>query len=381
MPNKEDTIIRIRIALKQRGMTQRDLAAALGKKETEVSRWMNGRMGISVQNIQKIEQVLETPISRESLLQQGEGCISIGIIGTGSIATRFAEEIAHVQRTYIHSAYNPDAKELERYCDKFGITNDCHCVEDLLKDVDAVYMASPYLTHYQYAKMALQAGKHVLCETPFTQTYKEAQELYQLAEKKGLKLALALKTAYCPSFVKILESVKMGYIGEVVELTTTTTTLLQHGVDDVFNNERLAENAIYGMLATIKVMGYENKRITHFTKEENGRKMYFDMNVEYEDSIAHVKAGTGVKSESSMVISGTKGYIYVPAPWWKPAYFEIRFENQSDNKKLYFPFEDSGLRYEIKSFIDSINLKPTDEYITKEETLLLARLAEKYLKI
>ncbi len=56
MPNKEDTIIRIRIALKQRGMTQRDLAAALGKKETEVSRWMNGRMGISVQNIQKIEQ-------------------------------------------------------------------------------------------------------------------------------------------------------------------------------------------------------------------------------------------------------------------------------------------------------------------------------------
>ncbi len=324
--------------------------------------------------------VLETPISRESLLQQGEGCISIGIIGTGSIATRFAEEIAHVQRTYIHSAYNPDAKELERYCDKFGITNDCHCVEDLLKDVDAVYMASPYLTHYQYAKMALQAGKHVLCETPFTQTYKEAQELYQLAEKKGLKLALALKTAYCPSFVKILESVKMGYIGEVVELTTTTTTLLQHGVDDVFNNERLAENAIYGMLATIKVMGYENKRITHFTKEENGRKMYFDMNVEYEDSIAHVKAGTGVKSESSMVISGTKGYIYVPAPWWKPAYFEIRFENQSDNKKLYFPFEDSGLRYEIKSFIDSINLKPTDEYITKEETLFIGSFSREIFK-
>lgn len=380
MPNKEDTIIRIRAALKQKGMTQRNLAAALGKKEAEVSRWMSGRMGISVQNIQKIEQVLETPISRESLLQQGVGHIRIGIIGTGSIATRFAEEIAHVQKTYIHSAYNPDEKELERFCYKFGITNDCHSVEDLLKNVDAVYIASPYLTHYQYAKMALQAGKHVLCETPFTQTYKEAQELYQLVEKKGLKLALALKTAYCPSFVKILESVKMGCVGEVVELTTTTTTLLQHGVNSVFNNERLAENAIYGMLASIKVMGTDCKRFTCFYKEDDGRKSYFDMNMEYEETIAHVRAGTGVKSESSMVISGTKGYIYVPAPWWKPAYFEIRFENQSDNKKLYFPYEDFGLRYEIKSFIDSINLKPTCEYITKEETLLLARMAEKYLK-
>lgn len=99
MPYKEDTIIRIRAALKQKSMTQRDLAAALGKKEAEVSRWMSGRMGISILNVQKIEQVLETPISRESLLQQGEGYIRIGIIGTGSIATRFAEEIAHVQRT------------------------------------------------------------------------------------------------------------------------------------------------------------------------------------------------------------------------------------------------------------------------------------------
>ena len=381
MSNKEDTIIRIRAALRQKGMTQRELAAALGKKETEVSRWMSGRMGISEQNVKKIEQVLDTPISRESFLKQGDGCVKIGVIGTGSIATRFAEEIAHVQKTYIYSAYSPDEKELERYCDRFGITNDCHSVEDMLEDVDAVYIASPYLTHYEYAKMALQAGRHVLCETPFTQTYKETQELYQLAEKKGLILALALKTAYCPSFIQILENVRQGYIGEVVEVTTATTTLLAQGVSTSFNNERLAENAIYGMLATIKVMGPKYKQATAFTKEDDDRILYLDLMMEYADAIAHIKAGTGVKSESSMVVSGTKGYIYVPAPWWKPAYFEIRFENQSDNRKLYFPYEESGLRYEIQYFIDRIHLKPTKEYIDKDELLILARMTEKYLKI
>ena len=379
MPNKENIIIRIRAALKQQGMTQRDLATSLGKNEAEVSRWMSGRMGISSQNIEKIEQVLGIPISRESLLKQGEGYVKIGVIGTGSIATRFAGEVAHVQKTYIHSAYNPDEKELERYCDKFGITNDCHSVEDLLDNVDAVYIASPYQTHYQYAKMALQAGKHVLCETPFTQTYKETQELYHLAEKKGLTLVMAWKTAYCPSFVNILENINTGIIGEVVELTTTTTTLLGSGVSTLYNNERLAENAIYGMLATIKVIGPEGKRVSSFIKKDGERILYCDMMMEYEDTISHIKAGTGVKSESSMVISGTKGYIYVPAPWWKPDYFEIRFENQSDNKKMYFPYEESGLRYEIKYFIDSIHLKSVEEYITKEEILTLARMAEKYL--
>ena len=58
----------------------------------------------------------------------------------------------------------------------------------------------------------------------------------------------------------------------------------------------------------------------------------------------------GVKSEGCLVVSGTEGYIYVPAPWWKTEYFEARFENQSDNKKFYYKFAGDGLRYEIAEF-------------------------------
>lgn len=179
----------------------------------------------------------------------------------------------------------------------------------------------------------------MLCETPFTQTYKETQELYQLAERKGLVLVLAWKTAFCPSFVQILDNIRQGVIGEVVEMTAATTTLLNDGVTTTYNNERIAENAIYGLLASLKVLGPEFKRVANFVKTDEERQLYNDITIEYEDSIAHVKTGTGVKSESSMVVSGTRGFIYVPAPWWMPAYFEIRFENQNTNKKLYFPYE------------------------------------------
>ena len=55
-----------------------------------------------------------------------------------------------------------------------------------------------------------------------------------------------------------------------------------------------------------------------------------------------------------MVISGTKGYAYVPAPWWKTDYFEIRYEDQNQNKKFFYPYAGEGLRYEIKDFVTAI---------------------------
>lgn len=55
-----------------------------------------------------------------------------------------------------------------------------------------------------------------------------------------------------------------------------------------------------------------------------------------------------------MVISGTKGYIYVPSPWWKMDYYEVRKEDFRDNRKFFYQFEGEGIRYELAEFIKSI---------------------------
>ena len=70
MSNNNEIILRIRKALLKKRMTQRDLAAALGKNEAEISRWMSGRMGISEPNLQRIEDVLETALTKESLARE-----------------------------------------------------------------------------------------------------------------------------------------------------------------------------------------------------------------------------------------------------------------------------------------------------------------------
>ena len=70
MSNNNEIILRIRKALLKKRMTQRDLSAALGKNEAEISRWMSGRMGISEPNLQRIEDVLETALTKESLARE-----------------------------------------------------------------------------------------------------------------------------------------------------------------------------------------------------------------------------------------------------------------------------------------------------------------------
>ena len=378
--NNNDIVIRIRTGLRHKRMTQRDLAAALDKKEAEISRWMSGRMGISEMNLQRIEGILEVPLTAESIARQLSNYLRIGVIGTGSIAKRFAQEMAYVDKVYLAASYNPDEDELKSFCDEFGIANESHSLEDMFRAVDAIYIASPYYTHYEYALAALEADRHVLCETPLTLSHKEALELYTIAEKRGLILMPALKTAYSQSFVNVINEALSGAIGEIVDVSATVTTLLPQSVTVGFNNERLQDNTYYGLLAIFKLLGTEYKKVSTFTRTDDAKDLYIDATLEYEDAVAHVRAGTGVKSESSLVISGSKGYIYVPAPWWKPDYFEIRYENPYDNKKLYFPFESSGLRYEIKAFLDSIGMKDIKPAITKQEILRIIQLVNKYLR-
>ena len=380
MSNNNEIILRIRKALLKKRMTQRDLAAALGKNEAEISRWMSGRMGISEPNLQRIEDVLETALTKESLAREKSTYMRMGVIGTGSIAKRFVEEAVHVTNIYVAAAYNPDADETHRFCDEFGIVHEATSAEDLFKRVDAVYIASPFYTHYEYALNALNAGRHVLCETPLTENLQQAKELYTIAEKNSLVFMPALKTAYAPSFGNVIQEALSGVIGEVVDISAIVTTLLPQTKTVGFNNERLMDNAYYALLVILKILGENIQKVSAFTRTDDAKVLYLNTHLQYEEAVGYIKAGTGVKSESSLVISGTKGYIYVPAPWWKPDYFEIRYENPYDNKKLYFPFESSGLRYEIQCFVDNISLKSTERPISKQEMLKIIQIVDKYLR-
>ena len=79
-----------------------------------------------------------------------------------------------------------------------------------------------------------------------------------------------------------------------------------------------------------------------------------------------------------MIITGTKGYIYVPAPWWKTDYFELRFENPSDNMRYFYQLDGEGIRYEIVAFAKEIESGRHDLYIGEEITKAIAEVIEDF---
>jgi hypothetical protein len=87
----------------------------------------------------------------------------------------------------------------------------------------------------------------------------------------------------------------------------------------------------------------------------------------------------GVKTEGNLIISGTKGYAYVPAPWWKTDYFELRYENQNDNKKFFYKWDGAGLRYEIQEFVSCIlNHRYSSARLRRRESICMSDIMQDF---
>lgn len=316
-------------------------------------------------------------------LRQERPSVKVGIIGTGSIASRFVPESKNVNNISIIAAYNPNHDVGVNFCNRFQIPVAAQNIEDLYSNCDAVYIASPHYTHYEYAKSAIMAGKHILCETPFVFNKTQAEELYSIAEERSLVLQVALKTAYCPAFGHLFSLLKSGVIGDIVEVNASVTTLTDETsekLNRMYLGGSMSENACFPLLPIFKFLGTEYRNINFYSKMKNGVDIFTKAVFRYDHSVASFQVGLGVKTEGSMIIAGTKGYAYVPAPWWKTDYFEIRYEDQNMNKKYFYPYVGDGLRYEIKDFVAAI-ISEGDCFskLSKKENLKMAQVQEEYL--
>ena len=318
-----------------------------------------------------------------TMLRESQISVRIGVIGTGSIARRFVPEASFVSGNEISAAYNPDTEACRDFCRTFGIGTAASSLEELLANCDAVYVASPHYTHFEYAKAALEAGKDVFCETPFVLHLAEAKELYAIAEAKRRTLMVAHKTAYCPAFRHLVTMLKSGVIGKIVDINASVTTLTDERSVKLDHNRfggSMNENACFPLLPILKLLGQDVRNINFYSIMKNDVDMYTKAVFRYDNATASFQVGLGAKTEGNMVISGTKGYIYIPAPWWKTDYFEQRFEDQNLNRKCFFPFMGEGLRYEIREFISHI-LNPDQSLylLTKEEILKMTQIQEDYI--
>lgn len=320
-------------------------------------------------------------ISSTMLREEGQEVYRLGIIGSGRIAQRFVPEAKVVNGVEVTSVLNPDKTQAYDFATRHRLIpyTDFH---RFIGNIDVVYVASPHLSHYDYIKRSLWAGKHVLCEIPFVLSKTHALELYHLAEERNLVLLEASKTAFCPAFGHIVTLVKSGIIGDVVDVKASLSKMVRpptRELDATQAGGAMTEHAPLTLLSIIKLLGIDWHDVSFHTKIENGVDVYTKGIINYPHATSSFTLGIGVKTEGNLVISGTKGYVYVPAPWWLTDYFEVRYEDQAKNKKYFYSYDGDGLRYEIQEFLSMIvNGRRSSYKLRCRESVSIAEIIEKY---
>lgn len=291
--------------------------------------------------------------------------IKVGLLGEDRIIKKFQNECKYV------NGMEPI------------LLSDSDSFEKQLTMIDAVYLVTNPSRHYSQVKDALTHRKHVLCETPISLEMEKSVELHRIAEQNKCVLMDGIKTAYATAYSRMLLLAKCGKIGKIVSIDATATSQIE--LSKIENNN-IGEtwNSINAwgptaMLPVFQLLGteYKEKRIVSKLQNDNF-DIFTKIDFVYDDAVATIKVGKGVKSEGELIISGTKGYIYVPAPWWKTDYFEIRYENATENRRYFYQLDGEGIRYELVAFLRNIETGKDKSYISRKVSDAICKVIEDF---
>jgi len=321
-------------------------------------------------------------ISSTQLRNENVKDMNIGIVGANGDAKRFLRELKFVSFVKATDIYDKSTKNIDKVLKIEDIENIHNKYDKLLNsNIKAVYICSDIDSHYKYIKKALESNKHVLCENPLTLSSKKSKELFKLAKENNLLLLMALKTAFAPAFNKLLEELKSDVIGEIKEVRASFTSLYH---ERGFPKEYISNGATnlllsYPSLIISKILGkadcidFYDQRNEHYdisnrviTKHKN-------------NTFGIATVGIEMKSDGHAIVSGTKGYAYIPAPWWLTKEFYFKFEDVSKEIKFEYEFSGDGLRYMISEFISLIRQgKIESSRLTIDEMMELNKILVQY---
>lgn len=300
-----------------------------------------------------------------TLIREDIDEINLGVIGCGRIANRFVSEVNRHSNINIKSVFSRNIDKVNEFIVENGILYGFDDINRFIDSgIDAVYIASPHETHFEYAKKCILKNKHVLCEKPATLKTEHLKELIDLAQSQKLVFLEAIKTAFLPAFTQVLSELQSGIIGEVLEVRATFTKLIKDKTLREFNpafGGATNELASYPLLLAKKTLG--NIKDINFLPIKDGNNTDIANRIittHDNGKIAISTVGIGMKQEGCAIISGTQGYLYIPAPWWLTKNFFVRFEDTHKEIEYSYDFVGGGLSYEISEFIKMIRRNQTE---------------------
>ena len=315
--------------------------------------------------------------------------MKLGIIGSGMIVKdflSFAHELSEIKLEAITARNIENLKELQsKYNIKEIYTDIDLCLQN--KEIDTIYVAVPNNLHYTVAKKALEAGKNVICEKPFTLKYDEAVELFEITEAKGLILIEAITNQYQKNYLDIKDNI--DNIGEIrlvecnfSQLSSRYEAFKNGVIAPVFDKSKgggvLGDLNIYNIHFVVGLFGKPNK--VHYSPNiVNDVDTSGILLLEYNNFKVVCIAAKDTFNNSYVNIQGDQGIIKVIGPTNEVPNYSIQTKDNliEENKNIH----PHRMFAEFKKFVEVINNKDF-EFMNnqKEHTLNVMYIYEEAKK-
>ena len=306
--------------------------------------------------------------------------MKIGTIGTGFIVDWFLNAVQQNEGAKAVAMFSRKKESAASLSQKYGIETIYTDYKEMLADsnVDTVYIASPNSLHYHYAKEALLAGKHVICEKPFTSTVKEFMDLKQIAFQRNLFLFEAIVTIHMPNYLAIKEHLsQLGTIRMVQcnfsQYSSRYDKFLAGETPNVFNPKfsggALSDINIYNLHFVMGLFGRPDTIHYYPNKHANGIDTSGVAILGYDGFQAVCIGCKDTKSHCLAQIQGEKGYITVDSETSRCANATLHIG--LDTTSLTIKQNEDALYYELKDFIQIVE---TQDYAKCQELLAYSQM-------
>lgn len=285
--------------------------------------------------------------------------IKLGTIGSGFIVHNILDAVKKTEGISCEAVYSRTKENAKKLAVKYQVQKIYTDMDAFLADeeINCVYVASPNLLHYEQAKKALLAGKHVLCEKPFCSKIEHAKELVKIAKEKGLFLMEAVPTTYLPNYEILKAAVsKIGRIklvqGNFSQYSSRYDAFLRGELPNIFNpafaGGCLMDINFYNVYLNMALFGKPAKAeyFPNIAREEKIDTSGI-LIMEYDD---FVSTNTGAKDtwgENFFSIEGEEGYIY--AEGGSCSLRNLRVVTKDMEEEFWGQEDDERWDYEIKN--------------------------------
>jgi predicted dehydrogenase len=306
-----------------------------------------------------------------------------GILSTGKIAAGFAEDLRHVPGAALAAVGSRTAEAADGFANRFQIPRRHASYADLVHDpaIDVVYVATPHSLHAEHTRLALEAGKHVLCEKPFTLNARQAAELIALARERRLFLMEAMWMRFLPALVDVRRLLAEGTLGEVRMLSA------DFGLRFAFNPHgrlfapelgggALLDLGVYPVSLAHMVFGRPEIIVSLASLGSTGVDDQSGIVLRYpagQIAVLHTAMGAATPTEAAII--GTQGRLHLRSPFYRTDDLTLSRPGKRD-RKIHHRRKGNGLHYQALAVMESLRqgrleceTMPLSETLAVMETL------------